>query len=219
MKNLMLFVLLLFNVSVIHSQGCLLLFSDQVVDVIDNKIRIIQSAGFPFGYGSTCPDIDLYSIDVSQNQVIVQFYYLAAGAWQSVGCESIDTFFSNPFAVSSYDLIIHTNLIVDGYIYPDLDTLHDCEIDTFNFEILGLSENSLNSKELYPNPSNGLLTINKAAPIKDIEIYTISGLLVQKVKINAKSAALDVSALPPGHYLLRAIGRDEVWVEKFVVIR
>ncbi|MCF8372297.1 MAG: T9SS type A sorting domain-containing protein [Bacteroidales bacterium] len=220
MKNLMLFVFLLFNVSVVPAQNCDLGYSDQIVDVFDNKIRIVQISGFSFGSGGACPQIEIYSIDVSQNQVIVQFYYNICAAWPQLGCVSVDTFFSNPLSVSSYELIIHTNIITCGYQYPDLDTLYDCDIDTLNFEILGLSENLFqNGKELYPNPANGLLTVNTGIPIDNIEIYNLSGVLVHKEKINAKSATLDVSALPPVHYLLRAIGKDEVWVEKFVVIR
>ncbi|MEA3443313.1 MAG: T9SS type A sorting domain-containing protein [Bacteroidota bacterium] len=220
MKILLFLVMMLFNVSAIHAQNCGLGYSEQILDVIDNKIRIIQSAGFPFGYENTCPNIDLYSIDVSQNQVTVQFYYNVAGPWVMAGCESIDTFFIDSLVISTYQLIVHTNFLIEGPIYPNLDTLYDCDIDTFNFEILGISENSFqNCKELYPNPSKGLLTVNKGILLKDIEIYNLSGVLVRKEEINAKSATLDVSTLPPGNYLLRATGKEEVWVKKFVIIR
>lgn len=73
--------------------------------------------------------------------------------------------------------------------------------------------------QLYPNPAKEKLVINTESKIKTIEIYNLAGVLVHQQTANAKSLAVDVSALPPGNYLLRASGQEEVWVEKFVVMR
>ncbi|MEA3444098.1 MAG: T9SS type A sorting domain-containing protein [Bacteroidota bacterium] len=73
--------------------------------------------------------------------------------------------------------------------------------------------------EIFPNPAKDKLIINTQKTINEIEIFHLSGVLVHKETANNKNIILDVSALPPGNYLLRATGKDEVWVKKFVVLR
>ncbi|MEA3446560.1 MAG: T9SS type A sorting domain-containing protein, partial [Bacteroidota bacterium] len=77
----------------------------------------------------------------------------------------------------------------------------------------------VSSLQLFPNPANDKLTINASTIIDEIEIYNISGCLLQKTKINKTNVSLDVSALPVGNFLLRATSNDEVFVKKFVVLR
>ncbi|MEA3444516.1 MAG: two-component regulator propeller domain-containing protein [Bacteroidota bacterium] len=76
--------------------------------------------------------------------------------------------------------------------------------------------------ELYPNPAKDNITISAPSeiiPIAGIEIYNQSGQLLQKTTINKKQGTIDVSGLSPGNYFLRATGKSDVWVRKFVVIR
>ena len=94
-------------------------------------------------------------------------------------------------------------------------TSYDCE------HLLSISdiEKSLSNHKLYPNPTDGILSISTGTVIKKIEIFNIAGHIVKKLKVNKSNTSIDVSNLPEGHYILRAIGRDAAWVEKFNVIR
>ncbi|MEA3445356.1 MAG: T9SS type A sorting domain-containing protein [Bacteroidota bacterium] len=218
MKILMLLLLMLFNVSAIHAQNCGLGYSDQIVDVFDNNIRIIQYAGFPFGYGSSCPNIDLYAFKVAQNQVVVQFFYNAAGPWSMVGCESVDSFFIDSLANSTYQLIIHTNLLIDGPTYPNLDTLYDCDIDTLNFEIMNVDEYCFGDNiKIFPNPTKDNLNIIYPVNINVKRIFLLD-LQGREIKQFEKSQnELDISGISAGQYFLR-LETDKGPVTKKVMI-
>ncbi|MEA3445120.1 MAG: T9SS type A sorting domain-containing protein, partial [Bacteroidota bacterium] len=72
----------------------------------------------------------------------------------------------------------------------------------------------------YPNPANNFLNIRIAEGIiKSIEIYNQTGQLLRKINSNNSREQVDISALPPGNYFIRAISRDDVFVREFVVLR
>ncbi len=72
---------------------------------------------------------------------------------------------------------------------------------------------------LFPNPAKEILIIKSDFFIQEIEIFSLNGWLVRNILINSKHRSLCVSDLFPGSYILRAIGKERVWEEKFVVIR
>ncbi len=55
---------------------------------------------------------------------------------------------------------------------------------------------------IYPNPTAGLLNFETAQPVSRVDIYTLSGTL--SASYTEPVSPLDLSALPAGHYLLRA---------------
>ncbi|MCF8374655.1 MAG: T9SS type A sorting domain-containing protein, partial [Bacteroidales bacterium] len=73
--------------------------------------------------------------------------------------------------------------------------------------------------ELYPNPAKDNITISSFAEIIKIELYSPSGQLLRKINSHQKQETIDVSDLAPGNYFIRTIGREDVWVKKFVVVR
>ncbi|MCF8371826.1 MAG: T9SS type A sorting domain-containing protein [Bacteroidales bacterium] len=70
-----------------------------------------------------------------------------------------------------------------------------------------------------PNPARDKINIKSNRNIEEIEIYNLEGQLLQITKPNKIEESIDVSTLPPGYYFIRATGRDEVFVRKFVVVR
>ena len=85
---------------------------------------------------------------------------------------------------------------------------------------VGVEGNHNNAEiQLYPNPARETLLIHAGFVIEQIEIFNLSGALLITKKGNRKSATIDVSALPPGNYILRATCNDKVWLEKFMVMR
>ena len=73
--------------------------------------------------------------------------------------------------------------------------------------------------QIYPNPTKEKLSINAGFHIGEVEIYNITCHLVCKLLINSSRASIDVSNLPTGNYILRITSKDDVCVEKFVVMR
>ncbi|MCF8373791.1 MAG: T9SS type A sorting domain-containing protein [Bacteroidales bacterium] len=72
---------------------------------------------------------------------------------------------------------------------------------------------------IYPNPVRDKINIKSFKNIEELEIYNLQGQLMQTVSNSNQQQSIDVSQFLPGTYFLRAIGKEEVWVEKFVVIR
>ena len=85
---------------------------------------------------------------------------------------------------------------------------------------VGIEEQSVEPAfSLFPNPANGFIAISANVLIEEIEVFNLSGNLLFKEQTNTTEREIDISLFPPGHYILRATGKDEVWVEKFVVVR
>lgn len=86
---------------------------------------------------------------------------------------------------------------------------------------VGIEELDNNSTEIlvFPNPANNILSIVSMIRLSDIEVFSINGQLLQKHVCKSNNLSIDISTLPPGNYFIRAIGPDEVFVEKFVVVR
>ena len=75
---------------------------------------------------------------------------------------------------------------------------------------LGIGENEMNSLSIYPNPTNGLLTINGIDPniTNSIILYNSLGKVLRTIEINNDSFKLDISDLPNGMYLIRVRNND-----------
>jgi extracellular elastinolytic metalloproteinase len=86
---------------------------------------------------------------------------------------------------------------------------------------LGLNEKSTTSIQVYPNPSNGKLTVkNTSSEIQRIELVDLSGKVVYtNAFMNANfEVVLDISALNKGLYLMKVFTENEfktIRVEKF----
>jgi len=91
---------------------------------------------------------------------------------------------------------------------------------------IGIEEDANNSLsiELYPNPSSGLTHLKyqvNAVCITKIDLYTLSGKRVRNLVNEGKipgeyEIEIDVSDLPAGIYILKAMMEDAVVRQKFV---
>ena len=76
------------------------------------------------------------------------------------------------------------------------------------------------SLDLFPNPASEKITItNVSNEIKSISIFNLLGeeLISKNVTgLHRKSISIDVSALPPGIYMVHSIASEKVWIGKFV---
>jgi len=74
--------------------------------------------------------------------------------------------------------------------------------------ILGVSDYTLNSIVLYPNPTKEILNLSSNIEIDHIEIYTISGQLVLSKTIQNTSSIISISSLKRGVYIAKAISKN-----------
>ena len=75
----------------------------------------------------------------------------------------------------------------------------------------------------YPNPATSKLNIQVPNPQSEklqLKVFNLNGqvLISQQTQITM-NYTLDVSQLPQGNYLLKLLGKNEVFVRKFVIIR
>ena len=87
---------------------------------------------------------------------------------------------------------------------------------------VGISENSGHGTELYPNPTNGLVTIAFAHGISGtitVEVLDMSGRIVHQEQVNSARADLDLHHLQNGQYIVRSIAEDLILTSPLQVIR
>lgn len=88
-----------------------------------------------------------------------------------------------------------------------------------DFVTLGVEDFSLNSAQIYPNPSTGNFTVKTKTVLSKIDVYTQTGSLVKSILIdNDKNLEVEVNGLSSGVYLLELqSSTDKSW--KKIVIK
>ncbi len=72
----------------------------------------------------------------------------------------------------------------------------------------------INGVTLLPNPTTGMVTLMTVAPVHTLAIYNLLGQVVlQKSGSGKQQQQVDVSALPPGVYVVRV---NDVWTARLV---
>ena len=103
---------------------------------------------------------------------------------------------------------------VPTYTFYAVDADHTIRAEFLNVGIGDFPEESL---VLYPNPTNGKLTVSGSKfQVSSIEIYDVYGKLLQSVAVNDVAADLDVSGLPAGLYFARIRTDNGVVTKRFV---
>jgi hypothetical protein len=96
-------------------------------------------------------------------------------------------------------------------IYLDVPNNPNCILAVENDEIEG------NAYRIYPNPSDGLLTILSSKPGKyDLEVYDLQGRKLLKWDDNGQTTTRPLN-LPAGIYILRIIDEYEVETHKVII--
>jgi hypothetical protein len=68
--------------------------------------------------------------------------------------------------------------------------------------------------KVYPNPTTDIITVEHAATIKMVEVYSQSGLLLKTVPTAGQATDVDLQDLPNGSYVVRCEGKSVVVVKK-----
>jgi hypothetical protein len=72
---------------------------------------------------------------------------------------------------------------------------------------------------VFPNPSNGIFTIDVNAEIDAIEIYNVLGEQVLTKTVNANQLQVDLSTQPAGVYFIQCISGNKIITREKLVIR
>jgi len=125
----------------------------------------------------------------------------AGGSYSGLGVNSTNGTFS-PSAMGIGVFTIHYTASVNG-----------CSNETSSNIVVvscaGISNISDETFLLYPNPSNGIITITgeNMSQIERVLVYDLSGKKVAQVEFNQKNQ-LDFSELPNGQYQVKLVGKQ-----------
>jgi len=87
------------------------------------------------------------------------------------------------------------------------------EVYVYNCSVLAVEDTQKqNGIQVYPNPTSGFVTIqnSKNTSLKNVEVYSATGQLIQKFNVNnVNKASLDMSQLLNGTYILKVNSETE----------
>ena len=86
--------------------------------------------------------------------------------------------------------------------------------------VLYVSTDNADGLRIHPNPANTTLTVESDSPVREITIYDLTGKTMMTVNVRANDyssqQAINISSLPAGIYLLRAVTDNGVKTARFV---
>ena len=94
---------------------------------------------------------------------------------------------------------------------PYTFTLEEDLILVARFSGYGIEEPSIESMEIYPNPTNGVALVETVG-IEKVEVYSVTGQLVKESKENV----IDLSTLEAGTYILKVITPSGVVTKQII---
>ena len=87
---------------------------------------------------------------------------------------------------------------------------------TAHLRLDGVDEQHGITVSLFPNPATDKLTIEASEPVKMLEIYTINGALVSKLRNASDKVEINVEDYAIGTYMVRIITENKVEIRKFI---
>ena len=79
-----------------------------------------------------------------------------------------------------------------------------------------VSTDNITGLRLHPNPTTHTLTVESASPIRTLTVYDLAGRVMMALNGGDTISVMDVSSLPNGIYLLRAVTDNGVETGRFV---
>ncbi len=109
-------------------------------------------------------------------------------------------------------------------VYKDRELvfMSDAQIGCWQDNNISIQENQPLPFSIYPNPTTHTLTVETASPIREITVYDLAGRVMMTAEggtvetCHGASLQVDVSSLPNGIYLLRAVTDNGVETGRFV---
>ncbi|WP_313806208.1 M12 family metallo-peptidase [Flavobacterium sp.] len=103
-----------------------------------------------------------------------------------------------PFESTAADGALTIRFFSDGGV-----TAAGWEASTSCITTLGLGENNYIDYSYYPNPTNGLVTVQSKGMIEEIKVYNVEGRLLYDTKVNNLTTNVDLSSFATGAYFFK----------------
>ena len=165
----------------------------------------------------TCGTIHSLNDSISQSNTNIDLTFDITGP--NVGsCSRLDTVYTYNYILGTNTVAAHLSFF-DNSIPPGTyyNRLSSDSVTVVVLNATGISENSGNQElKLNPNPAFNYFKLSSGNHLQNVEVYSLSG---QLVKSYSKQNRYDVSDLPNGIYVVRAIGEETEFHQKLVVAR
>jgi hypothetical protein len=74
------------------------------------------------------------------------------------------------------------------------------------------------TSEIYPNPANSFFVIRSSLPVKEIEIFDVSGKLIKEINLSsAKEPKISLKGIKSGVYLLKIKTENKEFTKKLII--
>ena len=104
----------------------------------------------------------------------------------------------------------------DSYVYSNDATVGTIANPvTLHFSPMGVEDNASGKANVYPNPSNGIFTV-EGKGVRIVEVFNGYGQLIHSEKVEDSAVQLDLSDRAIGTYLLRVVTDKDVIFKKII---
>lgn len=132
---------------------------------------------------------------------------------------------------NGFNVMMESNTVTATFNFPGTYSItvsysgEDCGAHTDTtitldslFAPVGIVENGFGTLSLYPNPATSTLTMESSSPVREITVYDLMGRTMMTTGNGTASLThtLNVSSLPAGIYILRAVTNNGVRTARFV---
>jgi hypothetical protein len=92
------------------------------------------------------------------------------------------------------------------------------QLQVGNWEALGVKTNEqVNQVSVYPNPSNGLVTVTAANNIKQVEVFDIAGKVIFTSNNYTNKCNINTTAFNKGMYIIKVQTENAIETTKLLV--
>lgn len=138
------------------------------------------------------------------------------------GCnEDIDFDGSNYYAGTVIETEVGVNyfVMIDGYDYTGfggVPATGDFCIEVTQVEVVSVEEANVIGLQLFPNPATDVLNLRADRQITGVEVYDVTGKLVDSFVPNTVRTEIDVQEWMTGMYTIRVMAGDAIVIERFI---
>ena len=162
--------------------------------------------GYPFSTETTNP----VALDSTNLPLSGMADFTEVGSEQDALAEYLATFYTaSPYSLAETQPTDDDRIQVLS-IRNDSVYINNIGIDEYNAQA---------DLSIYPNPTSGSLRVELNETIIDISIYNTAGTLIQSIMVGNNQAALDLSDLDRGMYLLQVRSENGSTVERIQLAR
>ncbi len=100
-----------------------------------------------------------------------------------------------------------------GWVFFEETPLIEVHLDGY---VHNIDETQKSTSLLYPNPASSSVNIESEFVMNKLEIYNISGELLQSVAVASNKQEIDISTFSTGTYFVKVLGKGELAFGRFI---